>query len=116
MSRFPNLLLGSSGKKALQADKWWRVQLHATGGASTCGLDGQLLLSSEDLRDIFVAATAELPGLLLSAAIMDVFGRKWCAHPRPGRVTAVHETPIVAHLGPSGHLSVLEVAVAGACR
>ncbi len=53
------------------------VQLHATGGASTCGPDGQLLLSSEDLRDIFVAATAELPGLLLSALIMDVFGRKW---------------------------------------
>ena len=53
------------------------VQLHATGGASTCGPEGQLLLSSEDLRDIFVAATAELPGLLLSALIMDVFGRKW---------------------------------------
>lgn len=55
------------------------MQLHATTtGGMSCAADGRLILLSSDLRDIFVAATAELPGLLTSALIMDKFGRKWC--------------------------------------
>jgi len=36
-----------------------------------------LILSQRDLRDIFIASTAELPGLLVAALVMDAFGRKW---------------------------------------
>ncbi len=53
------------------------AQLHSHGSGSGCSAGGRLVLSSADLRDIFVASTAELPGLLLAAAVMDGLGRKW---------------------------------------
>ncbi|EIE20417.1 MFS general substrate transporter [Coccomyxa subellipsoidea C-169] len=53
------------------------TSLHSHGGGSGCSTGGRLVLSSADLRDIFVASTAELPGLLLAAAVMDGLGRKW---------------------------------------
>lgn len=56
------------------------LQLHVqSGSGSSCGATGSLELSSGDLRDIFIASTAELPGLLAAALIMDSLGRKWCA-------------------------------------
>jgi hypothetical protein len=53
------------------------TQVHTQSSAGACGTDGRLLLTSADLRDIFIAAAAELPGLLAAAAVMDAFGRKW---------------------------------------
>ena len=53
------------------------VQLHAKGGGNSCGAGGKLILAQRDLRDIFIASTAELPGLLVAALIMDPLGRKW---------------------------------------
>ena len=55
----------------------WCAQLHTQTGGSACGATGRLVLSPADLRDIFVASTAELPGLLLAALVMDKLGRKW---------------------------------------
>ena len=55
------------------------VQLHAQGSGNVCSADGRLVLAQRDLADIFIASTAELPGLLIAALVMDVFGRKWCA-------------------------------------
>ena len=55
------------------------MQLHAQGGGSVCSADGRLVLAQRDLRDIFIASTAELPGLLIAALVMDAFGRKWYA-------------------------------------
>ena len=59
----------------------WPMQLHAQGSGNSCSADGKLILAQRDLRDIFVASTAELPGLLAAALIMDVFGRKWYGPP-----------------------------------
>lgn len=53
------------------------VQLHAQGGQNACSPEGKLFLAQRDLKDIFIASTAELPGLLVAALVMDVFGRKW---------------------------------------
>ncbi|CAL8465087.1 g4622 [Coccomyxa elongata] len=53
------------------------TSLHTQTGGSGCGASGRLILESDALRDIFVASTAELPGLLLAALVMDKFGRKW---------------------------------------
>jgi hypothetical protein len=59
-----------------------------------CGPDGRLLLQSSDLRSIFIAATAELPGMLLSALVMDRCGRKWCwplaSTPSPAKPLHTH--------------------------
>ncbi len=55
------------------------VQLHAQRSGGVCSADGRLVLAQRDLADIFIASTAELPGLLIAALVMDVFGRKWCA-------------------------------------
>ena len=57
----------------------WSVQLHAQGSENSCSTDGNLVLAERDLKDIFIASTAELPGLIIAALVMDVFGRKWCA-------------------------------------
>ena len=57
------------------------MQLHAQGSGNSCSTDGKLILAQRDLRDIFIASTAELPGLLAAALIMDAFGRKWYAPP-----------------------------------
>ncbi len=68
------------------------VQLHTqASGASACSTAGRLVVSPADLRDIFIAATAELPGLLLAAVVMDVLGRKWCVLPP---FMGVMESPI----------------------
>ena len=63
----------------------WSAQLHTQTGGSACGASGHLVLTSDALRNIFVASTAELPGLLLAALVMDKFGRKWCATTLPPR-------------------------------
>ena len=59
----------------------WSVQLHAQASENSCSPDGKLVLAERDLKDIFVASTAELPGLIIAALVMDVFGRKWSASP-----------------------------------
>ncbi|CAL5229494.1 g12830 [Coccomyxa viridis] len=53
------------------------TSLHAQGGGNSCGAGGKLILAQRDLRDIFIASTAELPGLLVAALVMDPLGRKW---------------------------------------
>ena len=55
------------------------MQLHAQASENSCSPDGKLVLAERDLKDIFVASTAELPGLIIAALVMDAFGRKWCA-------------------------------------
>ncbi|KAK9821616.1 hypothetical protein WJX81_008270 [Elliptochloris bilobata] len=39
--------------------------------------NGRLRLEPSALAQIFIASTAELPGLLLAAMVMDLIGRKW---------------------------------------
>ncbi|CAK0787220.1 hypothetical protein CVIRNUC_010436 [Coccomyxa viridis] len=53
------------------------TSLHAQASENSCSPDGKLVLADRDLKDIFVASTAELPGLIIAALVMDVFGRKW---------------------------------------
>ena len=53
------------------------AQLKASG-ESACQ-NRRLRLESSALAQIFIASTAELPGLLLAAMVMDIIGRKWCA-------------------------------------
>jgi hypothetical protein len=53
------------------------AQLNAAG-PSACQ-SGRLRLDSSSLAQIFIASTAELPGLLLAALVMDWAGRKWRA-------------------------------------
>ena len=52
------------------------AQLNASD-ESACR-NGHLQLESRALAQIFIASTAELPGLLLAAMFMDIIGRKWC--------------------------------------
>ncbi len=53
------------------------AQLNAAS-PSACQ-SGRLRLESSSLAQIFIASTAELPGLLLAALVMDWAGRKWRA-------------------------------------
>ena len=74
------------------------VQRHATTtGGMACAADGRLILLSSDLRDVFIASTAELPGLLISALIMDKFGRKWSGTLITLPETLVPAQPMHAH-------------------
>lgn len=52
------------------------AQLNASD-ESACR-NGRLKLESSALAQIFIASTAELPGLLLAAMVMDLVGRKRC--------------------------------------
>ncbi|KAK9784698.1 hypothetical protein WJX73_003774 [Symbiochloris irregularis] len=52
--------------------------LHASSSEASCVAGQRLQLSSAALGQIFITTTAELPGLLVAAALADVIGRKWC--------------------------------------
>ena len=65
------------GKHSGISDGLCAAQLNASD-ESAC-LNGRLRLESRALAQIFIASTAELPGLLLAAMVMDLIGRKWCA-------------------------------------
>ncbi len=62
----------------MQGEECCHAQLNASS-ASACQ-EGRLRLDSGSLAQIFIASTAELPGLLLAALVMDYAGRKWCLH------------------------------------
>ena len=53
------------------------LQIHTQQTKEVC-LDGVLKLSSSDLEQVFIASTAELPGLLIAALLIDVLGRTRC--------------------------------------
>ena len=68
------------------------MQLRAQGSGNSCGAGGKLVLAQRDLRDIFIASTAELPGLLVAALVMDPLGRKWYALPCAAAIGSVSWT------------------------
>ena len=53
------------------------MQLHASQSSEgSCTAEGKLHIGQEDLLSIFIASTAEMPGMLFASLLVDFVGRK----------------------------------------